>query len=323
MTAADIGEQWLGIPGVEISGGGRLFVCWYAGGVKEPDPANRVYLVTSDDRGQTFTPPAVLADPPGMDRAYDPTLWLDPQGRLWLIYNQGNPETAEHGVWARLCPDPDAPQPMWQEPRRLGFAVPHSFRMNKPTVISTGEWVLPVTWSAQVTHDWFAAGTERQGVAISADRGETWRLYGEVEAPAWALEGMVIERCDQSLVLYLRAHWGQIWQSVSTDHGRTWGEATASGIANPGSRFFIGRLADGRWLLVNSPHPTQRTGIHAQASTDEGKTWGAPLVLDDRERVSYPDACQAADGTIYAVHDRDRHGAAEVILSTFPPDTLP
>ncbi|OPZ85508.1 MAG: hypothetical protein BWY76_01388 [bacterium ADurb.Bin429] len=50
---------------------------------------------------------------------------------------------------------------------------------------------------------------------------------------------------------------------------------------------------------------------------DEGKTWSAPLLLEDREQVSYPDAALGADGAIYAVHDRERHGAAEVLLSIF------
>jgi hypothetical protein len=41
------------------------------------------------------------------------------------------------------------------------------------------------------------------------------------------------------------------------------------------------------------------------------------LQLDARDRVSYPDAVQAPDGTIYAVHDHDRGGAGEIVLSIF------
>ena len=40
-------------------------------------------------------------------------------------------------------------------------------------------------------------------------------------------------------------------------------------------------------------------------------------MLDERISVSYPDAIQAADGTIYAVHDRQRHAAKEILLSVF------
>jgi hypothetical protein len=63
--------------------------------------------------------------------------------------------------------------------------------------------------------------------------------------------------------------------------------------------------------------PTRRTGITASLSSDEGRTWRGKLVLDPRDNVSYPDAAQASDGTIYAVHDRERYGAAEILLSIF------
>ena len=40
-------------------------------------------------------------------------------------------------------------------------------------------------------------------------------------------------------------------------------------------------------------------------------------MLDERMWVSYPDTIQASDGTIYAVHDRERHEAKEILLSVF------
>lgn len=76
-------------------------------------------------------------------------------------------------------------------------------------------------------------------------------------------------------------------------------------------------VPDSDWLLINSPDPTKRTGILARLSSDEGATWPGHLMLDDRDFVSYPDAAVAADGAIYAVHDRDRGGAGEILLSIF------
>jgi predicted neuraminidase len=115
----------------------------------------------------------------------------------------------------------------------------------------------------------------------------------------------------------MRCDAGTIWRSMSTDRGRTWSQGSPTTIINPGTQFFVCKLASRRWLLINSPDPTARTGIVAMLSEDEGKTWGPPLMLDERTDVSYPDACQAADGTIYAVHDRERHGAMEILLSVF------
>jgi len=85
---------------------------------------------------------------------------------------------------------------------------------------------------------------------------------------------------------------------------------------------FIRRLRDGDWLLINSPDPARRTGIEASLSFDEGLTWRGRLILDGRDNVSYPDAAQASDGAIYAVHDRDRSGAGEILLSVFKKEDI-
>ena len=322
MTAHGLGQQWAGIPGIEVTPRGRLFVVCFSGGAKEPDPQNTVYMAVSDDGGETFSVPAVMALPRDGLRAFDPTLWLAPTGQLWLIFNRGNKDTAAHGVYARICTEPDAVAPVWGDEFRVGYDAPFSFRMNKPTVthpasLSTGAWIMPVTHAPCPTYDWFAGAAQRQGVGISYDQGKRWTLRGAVEAPPWALENMVMERRDGVLVMYIRTGAGVLWQSVSHDGGLTWSAGEPTTLANPGSRFFIRQLPDGDWLLINSPDPTKRTGIVVSLSSDEGVTWQGCLVLDARDRVSYPDAALGAAGVIYAVHDRDRGGAAEILLSVF------
>lgn len=317
LTARTLGQAWAGIPGIEVTPGGRLYVSCFSGGDREPHPENTAYLTVSEDGGRTFTPAAVMAAPHDGTRVFDPTLWVDPLDRLWLIFNRGNKDSAEHGVFARICGDPDAPVPVWDDEFRVGYEAPFSFRMNKPTVLSTGEWLMPVTHAAQTIHGWFAGPAQLQGVGISCDQGRTWTLHGAVEAPNWALENMIMERRDGTLVMHIRTGAGVIWQSRSADRGLTWSAGEPTAIANPGSRFFIRALPDGDWLLINSPDPTRRTGIAASLSSDEGATWRGQLLLDDRDAVSYPDAAFAADGTIYAVHDRERRGQGETLLSVF------
>ncbi len=316
-NAARIGQQWAGIPGVEVTPGGRLYVAFFSGGPREPHPENTIYMTVSADGGETFAAAKVLAEPRGGARAFDPTLWLAPTGDLWLIFNRGNKKAGEHGVYARVCQEPDAGTSVFGEEFRVGYDVPFSFRINKPTVLSSGEWVMPVTYAGEPVHDWFAGDAQRQGVGISHDEGLTWALYGGVEAPEWALENMVVEREDGTLVMYIRTGAGVLWRGLSRDGGLSWSTGEPTGITNPGSRFFIRRLPGGDWLLINSPHSKERTGIVACLSKDEGESWRGRLVLDERQKVSYPDAARAPDGTIYAVHDRDRYGAAEILLTVF------
>lgn len=322
VNAAGLKEQWAGIPGIERTPGGRLFVTCFSGGKTEPAPENFVYLCHSDDGGRTFSSGWKAALPKDGARAYDPTPWLAPDGVLWLIFARSNPVTDQNWVCARTCAKPDAEHPQWGEEFAVGYEGTCCNRMNKPTVLSSGEWLMPVTYANKATHKWVPGGFHHHGVGISHDRGRTWKLHGAVESPGWSLESMIVERKDGSLVMYIRCAAKVIWHSISQDKGLTWSTGGATTIANPSARFHIRRLPDGDWLLINSPDPEKRTGILASLSSDEGKTWSKGLFLDEREKVSYPDATLAPDGTIYSVHDRDREGVGEIILSTFCKDDL-
>jgi predicted neuraminidase len=316
-------RSWQGIPGLERTSKGRVFVSWFTGGTKEPAPENTVLLCYSDNVGKTFTEPFAMALP-GTDstRCYDPTLWIDPKGRLWYIFNRGNKHTARHDVWARICEEPDAKTPVFGAEFRVGYDVPFAFRINKVTVLSSGEWLMPVTLALNPIHAWSTGYNDQQeptlhGVGISTDDGKTWKHYGEVKSRPWALENMIVELRDGRLWMLIRTTSGVLWQSYSTDKGRTWSEGTASTIASPGSRFFIRRLKSGNLLLVNHFHFKDRNNITAQISTDEGATWCDGLLLDERNNISYPDGVQDKDGLIWITYDRDRQGDGEILLARF------
>jgi len=117
--------------------------------------------------------------------------------------------------------------------------------------------------------------------------------------------------------MLIRTDSGFLWQSHSSDRGKTWTEGTPSTIANPGSRFFIRRLASGSLLLVNHYKFTRRSHITARLSTDDGATWNERLLLDERSYISYPDGVQAEDGLVWIVYDRGRQGVGEILLATF------
>lgn len=309
---------WQGIPGLERTAGGRLYVTWFTGGPREPDQANRVLLAYSDDEGRTISEPMALGVP-GEDgtRCFDPAVWIDPRGRLWFFFNRGNRKLARHDVRVRVCDAPDAPEPAFGEERRIDLDTPYAFRMNKPTVLSSGAWVLPVTHAPNPVHDWFAGESQLQGGAVSTDEGRTWELHGAVKAPHWALENMVVELKDGRLWMLIRTGSGVLWESHSSDHGQSWGEGRPTAIANPGSRFFIRRLASGNLLLVNHHRFSGRSHLSARCSRDEGQSWCEGLLLDERNGVSYPDGIQSRDGEIGIVYDRDRHGDGDILMARF------
>ena len=185
-------------------------------------------------------------------------------------------------VWCIEISEPDAAQPTWSQPRRIGDGV----MLCKPITLSSGEWVLPISkWKE---HDKSAQ------MIVSNDQGKTWTLRGGCNVPKDVRqfdEYMFVERKNGSLWLLARTTHG-IGESVSTDSGKTWPELKPSTILHTPSRFFINRLASGNLLLVKHGPLEKRTGrshLTACLSKDDGANWTGGLMLDERPGVSCPD----------------------------------
>lgn len=97
----------------------------------------------------------------------------------------------------------------------------HGCTLNKPTVLSNGDWLLPVSlWKPDssypesdvkdlVDNDWF--GPQRldpvriANVFVSSDHGQTWTRRGGVKFPNTdSDEHMIVERNDGSLWMLAR-----------------------------------------------------------------------------------------------------------------------
>ncbi|MEK8127201.1 sialidase family protein [Paenibacillus filicis] len=312
-------RQWQGIPGVECSPDGTLWAAFYSGGRGE-GVDNYVALVRSGDRGRTWSDLQYVIDPPGQVRAFDPCLWSDPAGRLWVFWSQSfSWYDGRCGVWASVCTDPDAAATEWSSPRRIADGI----MMNKPTVLNNGEWLLPI--AVWVCHDSPLNELPEltfSNVYVSADQGETFGLRGSADIPNRHFdEHMLVERGDGSLWMLVRTFYG-IGESVSLDGGRTWSPGKPTTLGGPSSRFFIRRLHSGRLLLVNHYGFKGRSHLTAMLSEDDGLSWQGGLILDERADVSYPDGVQDNDGQIYVIYDRERDKAKEILLAVFTEEDI-
>tara|TARA_R110000850_G_scaffold205605_11_gene331825 strand:+ start:331 stop:1512 length:1182 start_codon:yes stop_codon:yes gene_type:complete len=317
---ADDTRMFQGIPGLSRAANGRLWALWYAGGTGEGE-LNYVVLVTSGDDGKTWSGPKLVIDPPGPVRAYDPAIWHDPSGRMWVFWAQSYRWwDGRSGVWAITTDDSDQENPKWTEPRRLCNGI----MMNKPTVLSNGDWLLPVAiWKQpakeSIEHR-FDLPEERGGnIFISKDQGKTFQLLGQTDVPERTFdEHMIVERKDNSLWTLVRTRYG-IGESISTDGGKTWSKGKASDIPHVNARFFIRRLKSGNLLMVrhNPADKKSRRDLTAFLSQDDGKTWQGGLLLDERSGVSYPDGVQSDDGTIYIIYDFARTRDKKILMATF------
>jgi len=303
-------RMFQGIPSVECALGGRLWATWYGGGTGE-GPENYVMLNTSGDGGHTWSELKLVVDPP--HRASEPALWHDPQGKLWLLWNEypNGLRGADSRMWAITTEQSDTADPAWSEPRLLARELNN---FNKPTVLDDGRWLWP-------TGSWNFGNLSRP--LLSSDHGRTFTPGGTIPIAREARnfeEYQVVERRDRTLWLLTRTSYG-IGECFSSDGGATWSEVAPSPeLKHTVSRFFVSRLASGNLLLVkNGPidGDVGRSKMTAFLSGDDGATWSGGLMLDERAGVSYPDGVQGAEGTIYVIYDRQRHTDKEILMAAF------
>jgi len=296
-----------GVPSIECTAQGRL---WASYGRDVESTRTFQVLKCSDDDGQTWSEVKLMILPRAGTRAMDTCLWIDPQGRLWAFWDQSfGLQDGRYGVWAIVTDEPDAAEPRWSAPRRIGDGV----LLNKPTVLANGDWLLPASV-------WKADNSVR--VHASTDQGRTFRLRGTANVPDPASRGpdepMIVERRDGSLWMLVRVQG--LAETVSQDGGKTWTPVERSPIPHPTSRFFVRRLQSGALLLVKHgplDRRTRREQLMAFVSDDDGRTWQGGLMIDQRNDVTYPDGVQSADGTIYIVYDHQRTPAGEVLMAMF------
>jgi len=336
------------ILGMERSPQGRLWISWIAGGDSELGYALIAY---SDDQGMTWTPPTTVIDPHKNDidglpkwRVLVGNLWTDPQGRLWFFFDYSwGYFDGRAGTWRMICENPDSNEPVWSEPERIW----HGAVLNKPTVLSTGEWYLPISlWDRGKLTSYFSEaniGTEGyktlvtdldpyRGLNIfkSTDNGLTWNPLSRIVFPYPNFdEPMIIERGNGTLWITARTGRG-LYETISVDRGTTWSSPVpTTTILHPPARHFLRRLSSGNLLLVKhgeqvdcyangtKEFTTERSHLTAFLSKDDGMTWQGGLLLDERMPVSYPDGTQAPDGTIFICYDYDRAVKREILMAKF------
>jgi predicted neuraminidase len=321
---SETARLWQGIPSIERAKNGRLWATWYSGGTGE-GPENYVVLVTSGDDGKTWSHPSLVIEPEHPVRAFDPCLWIDPKGRLWAFWTQsiGNWD-GRGGVWSMSTDHPESPAPTWTAPRRLADGV----MMNRPTALSSSRWMLAIGGWRNMKINLSGLNTQPRGemggekgsnAYVSTDGLRTVKYAGQARVPQTSFdESMILQRRDKSLWMLVRTTTG-IGESVSRDGGKTWSEGAQSGIPHVSSRFHIRRLKSGNLLLIHNVPPAGKGRSHltASLSLDDGKTWPYHLLLDERNNVSYPDAVEAGDGRIYAIYDRERGKAGEILMAIF------
>jgi predicted neuraminidase len=310
---------------------GAFLAAWFAGTYEGHAD---VAIWSARYENGVWSEPVVLADEPGVSH-YNPLLFRDRTGLLWLFYKIG----ISVPTWTGMYRQSRDGGRSWSPPTMLpaGLLGPAK---NKPITLSNGD-ILCGT-SAETWGSWAC------WVEIIADGGRRWTKHGPVAAPGAGRyeaggETVVSAVWDESSGgLLLPKHFpgviqptlweyapgrvkmlmrstqriGCVCASASDDYGRTWSAAERLSIPNPNSGLDAVRLTDGRILLVCNPVPEGRTPLSVLASDDNGATWPGRIDLETGlGEYSYPSVIQAEDGHIHVVATHERRRILHYVLA--------
>jgi predicted neuraminidase len=161
---------------------------------------------------------------------------------------------------------------------------------------------------------------------ISTDQGLTWKETGLLDIGGrghhdGSIEPTLVQLRDRRLWMLLRTNLDQLWQSYSSDGGRSWGELTPTAIDASSSPAIVKRLASGRLVLAwnrlypqgksqsprragqysQKPASWQREELSIAFSENDGKTWTRPAVIarNPGKRLSYPWIFERRPGVLW------------------------
>ena len=289
---------------------GDLLVTWYGGSYESSDD-EALFLARRKKGERDWEPPRMLLRNPTAPVG-NAVIFLDQRQRIWI-------------VWGRL----EATQPLiahtgWERTRlfyRISedngytWSPDNAFPMdttgwlprNLPVHLATGELLLPL--SDERDH------RDLSFFAITKDAGATWVRSANIpNSQSQGEQPTVAQRPDGSLLAFLRTG-PRLLQSESLDRGMTWSPAKLTEFKNPDAAISLRALRNGNLILAWNNQERGRSPLHIARSTDGGKTWSSPLMLESNPgEYSYPSVFQTSDGLIHVVYTYRRYSIKHVVF---------
>ena len=271
---------------------GDLGCVWF-GGTQEGMADISVYFSRLARGSAQWSPAEKLSDDPTRSEQ-NPVLFPAPDGTLWLMWTaqvSGNQDTAI--VRSRLSRDNGR---NWGPIETLFSAQQgHGTFIRQPIVVlDNGDWLLPVFYCRSSPGRKWNGDDDTSAVKISSDAGQTWT---DVDVPGshGCVHMCIDQLADGTLLALFRSRWADnVYESRSTDHGRTWSAPETTILPNNNSSIQFTRLANGHLALVFNDSSAadaseRRLSLYDEIEDDlplvagdtmarEGRTafWGAP-----------------------------------------------
>lgn len=279
-----------------------LMVAWFGGSAEGHDDVE-IWL-SRKERDDGWSAPRAVTSTPNIP-VWNPVLFTA-SDTVWLFFKVGPSPREWVGAYRRSTDDGRS----WSEVTYLPAGLLGPIR-TKPIVLRDGSWLAGSSVEAGYRWDSPADAPYRSWavwVERTADRGATWTKHGPVTVPGESfgvIQPTLWQTDDGEVRMLMRSteRIGRIVASSSSDGGRTWTPAHATGLPNPNAGVDVARIDDGRLVLVYNHLLEGRHAIHLATSDDDGETWGPPHLLEEGPgEYSYPAVIQAADGMIHVTY---------------------
>lgn len=273
---------------------GSVLAAWF-GGSWEKDANVSIYLATR--KNGKWSSPLLAAQHRGIP-CWNPVLFRYADGRICLFYKVGA-TIPEWKTYTRISSDEGI---SWSESEELVKGDEGGGRgpvKNKPILLSDGKTIIAPASLEGESWNCF--------VDISDDNGTSWEKSSLVPVRS---SGFNIQMVDQPydkhrcfgkgiiqptlwedgngvIHMYTRSTSSAIFESTSSDKGRTWTLAEDTGIPNNNSGLDLVKLPSGSLVLACNPvgnlpnyYKGPRTPISLLYSKDNGKKWKRIIDLE-------------------------------------------
>ena len=282
---------------------GSFYAAWF-GGTREGE--NDVGIWLSKKEGGHWEIPVKMSATENIPH-WNPVLFSF-SGRLFLYYKKSS-EISGWQTFYKIFENG-----VWSEEKELvpGDRGGRGPVKNKPVKLTNGSIIAP----ASLEDAKESPGKNRWNafVDISFDC-LNWQAQELIPADVNLIQPSIWET-NAGIHAFMRSDAGAVYRSDSSDSGKTWGKAYASGLPNNNSGLDA-VYTDGNLYVVYNPVSQNwgaRTPLVISKSKNNGTTWSETLILEDSEgEYSYPSVIEA-NGFLHIVYKYQRKSVMYVNL---------
>lgn len=293
---------------------GRLIAAWSVSGPGNRD--GRIDVSTSADGARTWSEPVTAIDTPGQFDG-DPSLLID-GNRIMVVPSTVVPPNKinKSEVWMTVSDDDGR---SWSKSREIKTG--YKYFVGKRHVglrLKDGTLVMPASYDI-----WAERGTPaktegemdlKAGVLISKDGGATWSAHIDLHifvpkvtpfSTGGVVEPAIVELENGELYMLLRTGTEFLYESRSSDGGKTWSNPVPSKLQGHNTPASLWRLdmRPNEIIAIWNNSPRNRYPLSVAISADGGRTWSTPkdVARSENLQISYPGITQDSEGNFVAV----------------------